>query len=132
MDDLWVRLLVIAAVTAAVAGAAFATRKWQRPGHPRLEVSGRGLGPGAVVFTSTDCVTCKEALQVIRNLDMPMREVTWELEGRVLEELGVSAVPLTAFVGADDVVVDQIVGVPRRRRLRRAESRWQEAMDGEP
>lgn len=130
MDELWFRLLVIAALTAAVAGTALATRKWQRPGHPRLDVSGRGLGPGAVVFTSTDCSTCKETLQLIRNLEMPLREVTWELEGRVLEELGVSAVPLTTFVGAGDVVVDQIVGVPRRRRLRRAEARWRHAMDG--
>ncbi len=79
------------------------------------------------MFTSTDCATCKDALAVVKPLDLPLREVTWELEGSTLERLNVSAVPLTVFVGNDEEVLDQAVGVPRRWWLRRAAARWRRA-----
>lgn len=128
MDDVWVRLLLIAGAAAVVLGAAYATRRWQRPGHPRLDLAGAGFDPGVVLFTSTDCTTCKDALAVVKPLDIPLREVTWELEAPMLEKLDVSAVPLTVFVGTDGEIVDQIVGVPRRSRLRRAAARWRRAV----
>ncbi len=126
MDETWVRVIVVAAAALVVLAAALATRKWQRPGHPRLDLAHTDYDPGIVMFTSTDCATCKDALAAVRPLDIPLREVTWELEGSVLERLQVTAVPLTVFVGPHREVVDQIVGVPRRRRLRRASSAWRD------
>ncbi|HSF85180.1 MAG TPA: hypothetical protein VLG28_05880 [Acidimicrobiia bacterium] len=124
MDETWLRLLVVAVMAAIVVGAAYGTRRWQRPGHARLDLAGSVFAPGVVMFTSTDCTTCKDALAAVKPLDIPLREVTWELEGNTLEQLDVSAVPLTVFVGNDGEILDQTVGVPRRRWLRRAAAKW--------
>lgn len=128
MDDVLPRLLVILVITATALGAAFATRRWQRPGHPPIELDDQAFEPGIVMFTSTDCPTCKDALDAVRKLDVPLREVTWELEGRVLEALGVATVPLTVFVGPGGESLDQIVGVPRSRRLAKAVATWRTAV----
>ena len=128
MDDIAARLVVIALLSAVAVGAALATRRWQRPGHPRIELEDSGFEPGVVMFTSTDCPTCKDALDVVRRLDVPLREVTWELEGGMIEELGVATVPLTVFVGPGGESLDQIVGVPGRRRLAKAEAAWRTAV----
>ncbi len=128
MDEPLLRLAVVAIAAAAVGGIAVLTRRWQKPTHARIDVAGLGLPPGVVVFTSTDCTKCKEALAMLRPLDIPLREVTWEIEGALLERARVSAVPLTVFVGDSGQVVDQIVGVPRRRRLSKAARAWSTAM----
>jgi len=128
MDEVWVRLLLAAGAVLAIAGVARFTRSLQRPGHPLLDLSDRGFEPGIVMFTSTDCATCKDALAAVKPLDIPLREVTWELEGKVLEELQVTAVPLTVFVAGDNELVDQFVGVPKRRRLARAAAAWRRAI----
>jgi hypothetical protein len=124
MDEVWVRALLAALAVGVVVGGAMLTRSLQRPGHPTLVLTAAGFSPGIVMFTSTDCTTCKDALSAVRPLDVPLREVTWELEAQVLERLEVSAVPLTVFVGPGDAVIDQIVGVPSARRLARAEAAW--------
>ncbi len=51
---------------------------------------------------------------------MDFREVTWELEGRLMERVGITAVPLAVFRDDTGATVAQIAGVPGRRRLRRA------------
>jgi hypothetical protein len=57
---------------------------------------------------------------VVRNVEAPVREVTWELESGVFEQVGVTAVPLTIVVDAAGDVIAQVVGVPRRSKLARA------------
>ena len=123
MSDAAIRALLVGGGTLLVVILALATRRWQRPTHERVDVAGLGLPPGIVIFTSTDCATCKEALARVRTADAPVREVTWELERALLEQAKVAAVPLTVVVADDGTVVDQMVGVPRRRRLARATRR---------
>ena len=124
MDEPALRLLLAAVAVVIVVGAALLTRRWQKPSHPRIDVAGLGLPSGAVIFTSTDCAKCKDALAALRSLDVPLREVTWEIEGDLLERARVSSVPLTVFVDGAEQVVDQILGVPTRRRLAAALAAW--------
>jgi hypothetical protein len=130
MDDMLVRLLVVGGAAAVVLLLALATRRWQRPSHPPVALDGLTLPNGIVIFTSTDCTTCKEALVVVKAVDAPVREVTWELEPNVLEAAQVTAVPLTLVRAEDGTVIDQIVGVPRLRRLSRAVQRWERSAAG--
>ena len=119
-DGDWLQALLIALAALAVVAIALGTRRFQRPTHDRVDVHGTGLPPGIVIFTSTECATCKDALTVVRNVDAPVREVTWELESGMFEQVGVSAVPLTIVVNAAGDVIAQMVGVPRRGKLARA------------
>ncbi len=125
MSDPLVRLAVVAAVAAIVVVISVLTRRWQRPVHPPVAVAQLDLPAGVVVFTSTDCATCKDALAALRSIDLPVREVTWELERETLERAQIAAVPLTLFVHEGGRVIDQIVGVPKPRRLRRAVAAWE-------
>jgi hypothetical protein len=116
----WVQVLLVAAAALAVVAIAVGTRRFQRPTHERVDVHGVGLPPGIVIFTSTECGTCRDALAAVRAAAAPVREVTWELESGLFERVGVTAVPLTIVVGAAGDVIAQIVGVPHRRKLARA------------
>lgn len=113
------RILAIAILAAAVVGTALLTRRWQRPVHRTVSVAGRGFPPGYVVFTSTECDNCKAALSVVKATGEPLREVTWELEPALMEELGIESVPLVIRIGDDKEAISQIVGVPSSRWLRR-------------
>ena len=120
MDDALVRFLVLGGVAVVAAVAAVATRRWQRPVHPPVDVRGLDLPPGLVVFTSTECANCAAARRNAAATGAPVREVTWELEAGLIERAGVTSVPLTLVIDDDGAVVTQIVGVPPMRRLRRA------------
>lgn len=119
-DGSALQILLVALAALTVVAVALATRRFQRPAHPRVELHGTGLPAGIVIFTSTECSSCKDALAEVRNAGVPLREVTWELERATFESVGVTAVPLTLVVDSAGTVLDQIVGVPRRRRLLRA------------
>lgn len=129
-DPTWFQALFVAGAALAVVAAALGTRRFQRPTHERLDVHGAGLPQGIVIFTSTECATCKDALAVVRDSPAPVREVTWELEPALFEDLAVTAVPLTIVVDAAGDVIAQMVGVPRRRRLARAVGALEARRDG--
>lgn len=119
MDDPVLRVGIVAVATLLVCAVALATRRWQRPVHRRVDASLLALPAGLVMFTSTDCSRCKEALAAARSSGLPLREITWELEPDKFEAASVTAVPLTLAVGPDGAVVDQISGVPSKRWIRR-------------
>ncbi len=121
MADALVRLLIVAGVIAAAAGVAFLFRR--RPFHPPVDIAGMGLGPGLVVFTSTTCRRCKVVLAAAKSVGVPLREVTYELEGALQERAGVTGVPLTLVVDQSGTVVAQYAGLVTARRLRRAVER---------
>lgn len=87
-------LLLVVAVIVVVRLVA----RWQRPPHPPLDLSGLGERPGVVVFTSTDCATCVEAMRTVGGVSAPVREVTWELEPHLFDQYHVEAVPLIAVL----------------------------------
>lgn len=120
MSDTTVRLVVVfVAIAAALVIAVIAT-KVKRPIHPVITVGDVGDRPGVLLFTSTDCGTCREAIAVLQDESIAFREVTYDLEPHRFETWTVFAVPLTVVVDAEGEVLKMMSGVPPRRALRRA------------
>ena len=117
------QIAIVLVAIVVVIGAVRLFARWQRPSHPPVDAAGLGEEPGVVIFTSTDCANCEKARRVIGSLDVPIREVTWELEPSVFEDRGVEAVPLTAVVDASGRVEYLTAGVPRKRSVVRAAER---------
>lgn len=117
------RTLVVVVIIAGAVGIGLLATKVRRPHHPPADVTGLGPTPGIVIFTSTDCASCREALEIVRAQELPVREVTHELEASRLEAAGVAAVPLTVVLAADGRSIAQFAGVPPRRALRKAVAR---------
>ena len=115
-----VRLLVIVFVFAVALIIALVARRLKRPTHPMLSVGDVGDRPGVVLFTSTDCSNCREAIVALKTAGIPFREVTHDLEPQRFETWDVLAVPLTVVIDVDSRIVEMMSGVPRRRRLARA------------
>lgn len=122
MSDTLVRLALILGVGLVAAGVAFLSRR-STTYHPPVEISGLGLPPGLVIFTSTECVRCTEVLAAAKSLDTPLREVTYELESALQERAGVVGVPLTLVIDRSGILVEQMAGVVGTRALRRAAAR---------
>lgn len=120
MDDVVLRFVIVVALGLAAAMAAVTARRTAQPVHPELDLSGSDLPLGVVLFTSTDCDNCREARAALQAAGVDFREVTWELEGRSMDSIGIEAVPLAIFRRSDGATVAQIAGVPRPRALRRA------------
>jgi hypothetical protein len=114
------RLLLIGLAVVVVVVAVRLVGRWQRPRHPPVVLGDLGAEPGVVVFTSTECSNCREALTVVETFHVPIRQVSYELEAPELERAGVEAVPLTVVVGEQNAIFAVFAGVPRRRTLARA------------
>jgi thiol-disulfide isomerase/thioredoxin len=112
-------MIVLAVVSVAIL-AAYVARKLAKPVHPKVTVGEVGDRPGVVLFTSTDCSNCKEAIATLESASIPFREVAYDLEPHRFETWDVLAVPLTVVVDGDGNVVDAISGVPGRKTLTRA------------
>lgn len=120
MSDAVVRLFfVLAVIAAALMIAAIATRV-KKPVHPAITVGDVGDRPGVVLFTSTDCGTCKEAIALLESESIPFREVTYDLEPHRFDTWTVFAVPLTVVIDAEGEILQTMTGVPALRKLRRA------------
>lgn len=119
MTEAVLRLGLTLAVIAVAAGIAFLARKTVRV-HPAVDIAGAGLPPGIVVFTSTDCGRCKEVLASARSFDVPLREVTYELESDLQQRVGVVGVPLTLVIDRSGNLIEQIAGPAKPRTIRRA------------
>lgn len=120
MDDAVTRLVVAIVLGIIVLALARAARRFQQPVHPLIDLAGTDLPTGVLLFTSTDCTNCAAARERLKEAGVPYREVTWELEGRVLESAGIQAVPVAVFRSEHGATVAQIAGVPTRRALRKA------------
>lgn len=111
--------LVLVLVIAVIVVARLVAR-WQKPPHPPLALDGLGDRPGVVVFTSTDCPTCVEAMRTVGGVTAPIREVTWELEPHLFDQYHVEAVPLVAVLDRDGRSTMFETGAPNRGRYARA------------
>lgn len=118
MSDPVVRLGIVLVIVVLAATAAWIARRLRRPPHPAVRVGEAGERPGVVLFTSTTCPTCKEAIALLERLGVGFREITNDLEPQRFASWGVTAVPLTVVVDADGDVVDTFSGIPRTRALR--------------
>ncbi len=120
MSDTVVRLLVVVALVIGAIVVARVVAHFRSPPHPRVTVGEVGERPGVVLFTSTTCPTCKEAIAALESYDVSFREVTNDLEPQRFEAWGVTAVPLAVFVDVDGHAVSTISGIPRKRAVARA------------
>lgn len=119
MTDPALRLLLVALVlVVGIGGGVLARRRFTY--HPPLDIAGLDFAPGLVVFTSTNCERCKEVLAVAKATAAPLREVTFELEPGLQDQVGVTGVPVTLVIGRSGQVVSQLAGSVSRRRLRSA------------
>lgn len=119
MDSTVARVVALVAVL-VVAGVLALLSRRAKPQHPPVHIEGLGLPAGIVVFTSTDCPRCHEVLEIVKTVGVPLREVTYEIEGDLQRRGGVVGVPLTLVVGENGDVVAQLPGRFRRRALHRA------------
>ena len=117
------RLLIATGVVGlALAIAAIASRI-RKPMHPSVVVNDLADRPGVVLFTSTDCSTCKKAIARLKEVGLAFREVTYELEPHQFESWGVVAVPLTVLVDASGDATTVFSGVPSERALTAASTK---------
>ena len=116
MTEVLVRV-AIAAALAAVVVVSVRLLAARRPTQGRITLS--GFADVIVLFTSTDCSNCADARQAFKAAGVVVREITWELEGPVLEAAGVTEVPTAVVLGAAGETLDQVSGVPTARRVRR-------------
>ena len=124
------RLLIAIGIIGSALVLAGAANRYRRPTHPTVRVGEVGDRPGVVLFTSTDCSTCKLSIERLKQLGLPYREVTYDLEPHRFDSWGVVAVPLTVFIDADSHVGAVLTGVPSARSLRRAAASAEIVRDG--
>jgi hypothetical protein len=118
--ETWIRVLVPIAIVAVAIVVGRLSGRLRKPIHPEIVVGEGGERPGVVLFTSTDCSDCKSAIGRLKDMSVPYREITHELEPQRFEEWGVVAVPLTVVLDASGQTTAVIPGTPPKKALRRA------------
>jgi hypothetical protein len=121
MDDLTLRVTVVSALVIVVFGLTLLANRFGEPRHAAVSLGDVSVPPGVVLFSSTECSTCKVVAANLRKLAVPLREITYELESATLSELGVDAVPLTLLVGENQQILWQRAGRLSARSLREIE-----------
>lgn len=119
MGDTLLRLLLVGGVFAGAAGIAYLSRR-RFSMHPELDLDGVEFSSGLVVFTSTECRRCRVVLAAAKSTGAPLREVTYEIEANLQEQLGVTGVPLTLVIDRAGKPVAQFAGLVSSRTLGRA------------
>lgn len=96
MDEVWLRVVLVAGAFLAAGGIAMARRHSRRPVR---SIRSLHLDPGVYLFTSEGCATCDEARAKLRDSSRSdFVEVVWEQEPDRFEALTVDAVPSVLVV----------------------------------
>jgi hypothetical protein len=114
MDEVWMRLAVVAMAAAVIGAAALFARRQPRAAGSRM--SGTSLPEGVHLFTSETCSACVPARKAVESAFGPggYREIRWgEKAGGFA---GVEKVPTVIIVKGDGSAV-RWVGVPSVRDL---------------
>ena len=100
MDDLWVRIGLVAGMLLVAIAAALWLRKGMR--NPIRDVTTNELAPGVYLFTSESCPTCSQARDELDRASgsASYTEVRWEDRPGVFVDVGVDAVPAVLVVSA--------------------------------
>jgi hypothetical protein len=140
------RLLIVAAVVAFAAGVAVVLRR-RRPEPP---TQGRWPVPTqldradfdrpdapwlVVVFSSTTCLSCADAVEkaeVLAGAEVAVQEVDVGARPDVHRRYGIDAVPVTTVADRDGVVRASFVGAPSATDLWAAMARLRDVRDEQP
>lgn len=96
MDDVWLRVAVVAAAFLIAVGIAMARRGNRRPVR---SIRSLDLAAGVYLFTSEGCSTCEAARSKMDgSLSDEYTELVWEREPERFHALGVDAVPSVLIV----------------------------------
>ena len=120
MDEVALRIVLVALVAVGAVAIGWGANRWQRPTHAPVQLAGLDLPPGVIAFTSTQCDNCKRVMARLGAVEAPVREVTHELEPQLFAAAAVGAVPLVVVTDADGTVVRQLAGTPTVGAIRRA------------
>ncbi|MEX0863833.1 MAG: hypothetical protein WD269_03045 [Acidimicrobiia bacterium] len=114
MNDTTTRLVVVAACAVLVALVWWLARR--RSVAVSRSFGQTGLPAGVYLLSSTDCVECSAARDIITDLVGVdgFREVAWETQPGLFEELGVGQVPSTLVV-TEDGAARWYPGVPAEK-----------------
>ena len=95
MDEVTLRLLLVAGTVIAVSGLAWVQRRRVRP--PTRVVTSSGLEPGVFLLTSRECESCERARRVLGRR-AEYTELSWQDSPDAFARLGVEAVPAVLVV----------------------------------
>lgn len=96
MDEVWLRVAVVATAFLIAIGIALARRDNRRAVQT---VSSPDLAAGVYLFTSEGCPTCDSARsKVVDSVGENFTELVWEREPKRFEALAVDAVPSVLIV----------------------------------
>lgn len=115
MSDTAIRFIVLFAVVVVALVIAALLNRYRTPPHPAVRLDADlGDRPGIILFTSTTCSTCKDAIAFLEGAGAEFREVTEELEPQRFVDSGVVAVPVTVVMDEGGATVATFSGIPRR------------------
>lgn len=101
MDDIWIRLGLIAGAVAVAAASVLVLRS--RATETKRTLVETGLQPGVYFFSSSECPDCSHTRQALSGSlgEQGYVELRWEDDPEVFRRLSVDAVPATLVVSAD-------------------------------
>lgn len=101
MDDVWVRIGLVAGALLIVGVTTFALRR--RAAGPPRSLAATGLAAGTYLFSSNGCPTCESArVKLVGRVgEAGFKEIVWERDAGLFSELGVDAVPAVLVVDHD-------------------------------
>lgn len=120
MSDVLVRAVLAAGVAGVAVAAGWVAVRRARIAQPAAAVERLGFDTPVVVFTSTDCPTCRKVMRRLAEVDFAVREVTFELEPGLFDTAGVDGVPLVVVLEPGGAHAAQFGGPVSAARVKRA------------
>lgn len=100
MDEVWIRLILIAGALGAALLITMVLRSRSSGSSRHLETT--GLAEGVYLFTSSACLDCLSAREALaKSIGDQFVEIEWNRNPALFDQLGVSAVPATLLVDPD-------------------------------
>ena len=119
MDDLILRLLVIAAAVLAGLGIAWMARLARARRAERAPLDLNGVAGRVVLLSEASCSRCDVVRQGLDDLGSTFSEVRYEDDPERFRRIGGTAVPMLIVRGRGGEEIRRVGGVPTVRRLRR-------------
>ncbi|HEU4318596.1 MAG TPA: hypothetical protein VFS66_00795 [Acidimicrobiia bacterium] len=112
MDDVWLRVVVVAGALVIAGAVSLLLRRNGR--RPVRYLDGVELSPGVYFFSASTCDTCDAAREALSRIVVPgtFTEFAWEERPALFESMRVDVVPATLVV-TNDGSAALYAGVPK-------------------